>query len=390
MNPRTLIFLAWKDLTKDLRILSLVVLAVGSGSLAIVPLRGLLEGLTSNLIATTIDVSSGHVIIVPREDRPFLRNTDDIRAAAATLPEVEAVSVRLLDRCLVVKGDKSFAAAGVGVDPESEVRATTIREKVTTGRFLEATAASEVVVGKEVADKLQIRSGENVEVVFSNGSRQWLRVAGSFSTGMRQIDAQVYLHLRRLQSVLQAEGRASEIILRLTDIELAHPYRLRLQRMGLEGRVDTWRDRLEFVESMRKNYAFIQNFLVLLTFVAAGIATAVLIYTNIQHKRRSIGILKAIGAKDRGILGLFLAQGLVIGVVGAVVGDLLGGGICYYMSRHPVAMGLSMASVPLRATFSADLFVLPTILILITTAVSAFYPAWSASRMEIVEAIWDT
>lgn len=388
MNLRTLLLLAWKDLTKDLRILLLVVLAVGSGSLAIVPLRGLLEGLTKELIATTVDVSSGHVIIVPREDRPFLRNVADIRAAIATLPSVEGVSPRLEDRALVRRMDKSAWVAALGVDTRLETRTTAIAAKVVAGRFLDDQTTDGMVIGQQIADQLELNVGDEADIVFSSGMRQRLRVEGIFSTGIRQLDGQILLPLRRLASILRAEARASEIVLRLADIGLADLYQLRLRRMGFEGRVETWRDRLQFVEGMRRSYVFIQNFLVFLTLVAAGIATGVLIYTDIQHKRRAIGILKALGTKDRGILALFVAQGLAIGLAGAAVGDLLGGGLCYYLSQRPIALGVSMSSLPLRASFSFDLLVLPTVLILLTTVISASYPAWRASKMGIVEAIW--
>jgi ABC-type lipoprotein release transport system permease subunit len=388
VNLRTLLFLAWTDLTKDWRVLSLVILAVGSGSLAIVPLRGLLEGLTRELIATTVDVSSGHVIIVPPEEKPFLRNIPDIRTAAQSLPGVAGLSVRLVDRALVRREDPSVWVAALGVDPVSEAHATSVAAKVTAGRFLEDGGMNELVVGQQVSDQLDLHVGEDAEVAFSNGARQTFRVRGIFSTGLRQIDGQIFLSRRRLSSVLNLEGRASEIVIRLSDIEFTDLFQMRLQRMGIDARVETWRDRLQFVEGMRRNYAFIQNFLVLLTLVAAGIATGVLIYTDIQHKRRTIGILKAIGAKDRGVLALFLVQGLAIGLAGATVGGVLGGGLCYYLSLRPVALGVSASSLPLRASFTMDLLVLPTMLILVTTLLSASYPAWRAAKLAIVEAIW--
>lgn len=388
MNLRTLLLLVWKDLTKDLRILSLVILAVGSGSLAIVPLRGLLEGLTKELISTTVDVSSGHLVITPREDQAFLRNVADIRAAVRSLPGVAGLSVRLGDRALLRRRDESVWVSALGVDPALESQTTAIAGKTIFGEFLEAGGMNEMVIGKQLSDELHLHIGEDAELVFSNGVRQRFRVRGIFSTGLRQVDGQVFLTLRRLSSVLNLEGRASEIVVRLTDIELADRFQARLQRIGIDARVETWRDRLQFVEGMRRNYAFIQNFPVLLTLVAAGIASGVLIYTDIQHKRRTIGILKAIGAKDRGILALFVTQGLAIGLAGAAVGAVLGGGLCYYLSQQPVALGSSASSLPLRASFTVDLLVLPTVLILLTTVASASYPAWRAAKLAIVEAIW--
>ncbi len=177
------------------------------------PLLGLLEGLTEQLIATTVDVSSGHVMIVPREDRPFLRNGADIRAAIATLPAVEGASPRLEDRALVQRADKSVWVTALGVNPLLESRATAIADKMIAGSFLDEQTNSGMVVGKQVADLLELDVGQDADVLFTSGVRQRLRVRGVFSTGIRQIDGQIILPLRRLASILHAEGRASEIVL---------------------------------------------------------------------------------------------------------------------------------------------------------------------------------
>lgn len=67
MNFATLILLARKDLLKDIKVLILVLLAIGSGSLAIIPLNGLLGGFTKNMSDTTINVSIGHIAISPKK-----------------------------------------------------------------------------------------------------------------------------------------------------------------------------------------------------------------------------------------------------------------------------------------------------------------------------------
>ncbi len=63
---------------------------------------------------------------------------------------------------------------------------------------------------------------------------------------------------------------------------------------------------------------------VVLSALAIPAASTVLMYTNAQHKTRTIGILKAIGGHNRSILQLYVLEGLLIGIAGAIVGDLMG------------------------------------------------------------------
>lgn len=93
MNLRTLLFLARKDLFKDLWVLLLVLLAVGSGALAIIPLNGLMEGFIAHMSATTVDVSISHVIVSPAEDEPYIEQAEEVRGELEGLGDVAGISV---------------------------------------------------------------------------------------------------------------------------------------------------------------------------------------------------------------------------------------------------------------------------------------------------------
>ena len=150
---------------------------------------------------------------------------------------------------------------------------------------------------------------------------------------------------------------------------------------------------MSFIEGFMSNANIIQRMMVVLSVLAAGIATAVLMYTNVQHKTRAIGILKAIGGRNRSILQLYVLEGLLIGVAGAIVGDILGSAITLYLSVHPIqaTLGLSEGAgrpVSIATSFSWSLLIVPTLSAIVIATLASLYPAWQASRINIVEAIW--
>ena len=169
---------------------------------------------------------------------------------------------------------------------------------------------------------------------------------------------------------------------------------------GLSGQfmVSTWEDkRQSFLRAIgveRRLMAFILFFVT----IVAGFLIFSILYTTVHVKTKDIGVLKSIGGTVRGIMGLYLLNGTLIGIIGAVIGAILGLLITfrlneieqmlsdwigfrlfprdiYYLDQLPVAK----EPVP-SALFIAAMAV---VVCLLASAI----PAWKASRMDAVEAL---
>lgn len=390
MNLRTLLFLARKDLFKDWRTLLLVLLAVGSGSLAIIPLNAMLNGFTASLTATTIDIAAGHVTISPPEGKTSIRNVPAIVAEIAAMPDVSGVSPRILTQVIASNHDLSEAVVIRGVDPIAEPGVTTIAEYMVAGRFLESRDREVIIIGSTLAAKLGISLGQQVHLLLTSGSQENFLVQGIYDTGISELDGSGYVSLSELQALLDLPAQASQVVIRLKDKEQSASFASRL--LG-EWKVETWQEQMAFIQGFQRNAEIIQRMMVVLSVLAAGIAIAVLMYTNVQHKTRAIGILKAIGGRNKAILQLYLMEGLLLGVAGAIVGDILGSVITLYLSAHPpqATFGLGEGAgrvMSLTASFSWSLLIVPTISAILVATLASLYPAWQAARTNIVEAIW--
>lgn len=391
MNLKTLLFLARKDLLKDIRVLILVLLAIGSGALAIIPLNGLLGGFTENMSETTIDVSVGHIVVMPEKGERYLKRVNQRRTELESFNDVVGVSPRLFERALVKNEGETDSITLRGVEPQFEKQTSTIVQKITEGEFLNDEDKGNIAIGYTLASEFNLKSGDSIEVVFSNGKKDKFIIKGIYNTGLRDLDKGGYLSLKELQNILGLRNKASEIAIRLTSADKSEAFKSKLPYEDLV--IETWQNRMAFIEQMQRNLNIIQTFMIVLSIIAAGIATTVLMYTNVQHKTRSIGILKAIGSNNRGILLLFMLEGIVLGVAGAIVGDIFGSLITFYLTQHPIeaTMGISegaATTVALKATFMPSYLALPSASAIVITFLASLYPAWQASRINIIEAIW--
>jgi len=127
------------------------------------------------------------------------------------------------------------------------------------------------------------------------------------------------------------------------------------------------------------------------SFIAAGLGTFNIMMISVLERVREIGILKALGMKDRQILLLYVNQGFLIGVMGSLLGLTLGVTLTYGLPSFfsaPQATPEAEAFIPAYTpTISPSYIFVSITLSLVVTLVSAAYPAWKASRLHPVEAL---
>lgn len=384
---KAILFLAFKDAFKDKKTFLLISIAVGTGVAIMIPMQGLFDGVISNLYETTIDAATGHITIHPEEEKKFIENIDGVERNLRLLPQVKGVSARLKDHAILTRKEKVRPSPLTGLTYSDERGTTKISERVVKGKFLSDTDRKEVVLGSVLADELKVDTGESVIVTFSNGLKDDYHVKGILKTGIGSLDGGAYLNKRELEETLDAKDRASEIIVRLEDIQTAEKYKLLIMQQGIKGKVKTWEEEADYVKRLKSNWVFISNIFIILSLVAASVSVGVLMYTRVEHKIREIGIMKAIGARNSFVLKVILTESLIFGVTGVILGSLMGLSITKYWEVHPIMLSTAESNV-ISASFSFYLVLVPSIIILIATLVAGLYPAWRASRINIIRAIW--
>ena len=329
-------------------------------------------------------------------------------AAARAHPQVVGAAPFIATQALLARGEDMKGTMVRGIDPALEPRVTDLVQQPGGGALLRLRPGEfGVVLGGELARALGVRMGDPVTLVAPGGQvtpagvlprLKQMTVVGTFDSGHYEYDASlVLMHVDDAARIFRLEG-ASGVRLKLRDLHQAREVAAELAlRLGPQVLVRDWtrQNRTWFAAvQVEKRMMFI--ILTLIVAVAAFNLVSTLVMT-VTDKRADIAILRTLGASPRSIMGIFVVQGAMVGVIGTVAGLALGLGVAFNIDVLVPALerllGASflpkdiylisrMPSDPQRAD------ILPVALISLALAfVATLYPSWRASRVNPAEAL---
>jgi lipoprotein-releasing system permease protein len=333
----------------------------------------------------------------------------EISADGERAPGVLGVAPFVEGRGMLVAGERSAAVELRAVLPEAERRVSALERHLGEGGFdaLEP-GRWRVLLGKGLAEKLGVGPGDAVLAVIAQGTvtpagiaprMRRLHIAGLIDAGMYEYDQGLaVLHLDDARRLFRL-GEAVTGLRYAFDDPAAAPQRIRAIAEQLEGRyyISDWSRRQgNFFRSIQVTKSIMFFVLLLVVAVAAFniIATLVMV---VKEKRADIAILRTLGAAPRDMLGIFVTQGTVIGVVGTAAGLALG----LLLANNVTALAAALERltgatlVDPRVYFISELpaevrggEVLAIAAVALALGVLAtLYPAWRAARTQPAEAL---
>lgn len=384
---------------------ALIMAAVSVGVSVVVFLSALITGLQASLIDKTLGSQPHITLRVPRErprvliaeggDRVVARTVEPAPARMRSIDEwpktmmhveafsgVEAVSAGVSGSGYLGRAGVRLPATLRGVDAERFVRIIDIPAHLVAGSF--DVSGANVVIGASLAEDLSVSVGDTVRITSSEGVEDTSTVAGIMRLGSEAVDhAWVLTSIRHAQALFGLPGGATEIEIKVRDVFSAESIAQEIDR-GTELDAESWMvqnaELLAGLSAQSSSKTMIQFFVIVA--VALGIASVLIV--SVVQKSREIGILRAVGTPRRRVLGVFLIQGLVLGLAGSVVGCGLGAFFAKAFERFAVdAAGEPRFPVAL----TPELFASATLLAVGVGLLSALLPARRASRLDPVVAI---
>jgi lipoprotein-releasing system permease protein len=307
-----------------------------------------------------------------------------------------------------LSAQNSSGAIVRGIEPTMESKVVDIGDHMVEGSLAELTPDSwNIVLGKELAMTLGVTVGDRVTVVVQEmratpmGSVPRLRsfhVVGVFEMGMEQFDSGLALVNMSDAEKLSSLTGPTGIRLKLDDLFNAGPVAKELaNKLGQVYRIQTWRDtnaNLFAALSMEKVVMFVILSLIILVAVINLISMLMMLVTD---KQADIAILRTLGATPRSIMGMFMVQGVLVGLVGIGFGVGLGSllswklpGMIKWIEHTFHVTFLSpdvyyISEVPSRLDWHDVLWV--TVLTFSFSLLATLYPAWRASRTHPAQAL---
>ena len=151
-----------------------------------------------------------------------------------------------------------------------------------------------------------------------------LKIIGVIQTGNKMIDDSLcYTSITTLQRITGSPGEISDIVVRVTDVSHAREMAENWSQFT-KDKVESWDQANESIMSVFNTQNIIRNTItvVIILIIAFGIYN--ILNMVVSSKKRDIAILRSIGYEEFDIIMLFLIQGLILGVTGAIFGSILG------------------------------------------------------------------
>jgi lipoprotein-releasing system permease protein len=329
-------------------------------------------------------------------------------ARAAAPDQVRGAAPFVSAQVLVARGDEMRGALVRGIVPAEEANVTPLAAQMKSGAFAQLQpGAWQLVLGAELARQLNVREGDQITVVAPGGQvtpagvvprLKAFTVAGTFDSGHYEYDsAYVLIHLDDAARLFRTDG-ATGVQLKLADLHAAREVAARIGRaMPSHIAVRDWtRTNRNWFDAVQLEKRLMFIILTLIVAVAAFNLVSTLVMT-VTDKRADIAILRTLGASPRSVMGIFVVQGALAGVVGTFVGIALGLLLAFNIGTLVPALERLLSTSFLPASIYvisrmpsdpqwAD--ILPIGLISLALAfVATLYPSWRASRVNPAEAL---
>ncbi len=323
-------------------------------------------------------------------------------------PNVVGAATFIAAQALLARGEDMKGAIVRGIDPALEGQVSDLEAQLKDSALPKLIAGQfGVVLGGELARALGVREGDAVTLIAPSGQvtpagvvprLKQLTVVGTFDSGHFEYDsALVLLHQDDAARIFRLEGPTG-IRIKLKDLQRAREVGGELSRT-LSGDLlirDWTRQNRTWFSAVQLEKRMMFIILTLIVAVAAFNLVSTLVMT-VTDKRADIAILRTLGSSPKSIMGIFMVQGAMVGVIGTLSGLILGLGVALNIDVLVPALERALGAsflpkdIYLISRMPSDpqyADIMPVAVIsLVLAFLATIYPSWRASRVNPAEAL---
>jgi len=391
----------WRSRTRTLIVISSIVVGIW-GSLAFM---GFMDGLINQRLQSAIDHTLGQIQI----QSDTYEYDQDISNSIKGLPQilkiiekdtgVVAYTDRFVTQALVQTAREQRGTKIVGVDDKKEAQTLKLATKIVKGSFFGDQYTRPALVGKKMAENLNVDVGSKILVTFTNIDSvqvaENFRVSGIYQSGNTAYDEYHIFVPKKSMTKFTGKDVVHQIFIRTSETINLDSLQSRLQAAVPGGNiVNTWRDTdpmLAYGADVYDTMLFIIMIIIILGLLFGIINTIVM---SILERKREIGVLLAIGMKPLKIKLMIAAESMYYGLVGGPVGVFLGFLFIVYFNQKGLDLSAYSDGMMEYGLDPIIYFDLPTKyyfiyggLITLAAFIGGLYPARIATKQNPIDSI---
>jgi ABC-type lipoprotein release transport system permease subunit len=403
---KTIIVVSWRNVWRNKPRSLTILMAIAVGLWGGIFATSISAGMMKQRFTSSIETQVSHIQV---HNPQFLKD-DNIRYGISRAGEIErfltkdsavkAFSSRTLVSGMIATATQSKGVRILGINPVQEAATTRLSSTVIDGYYLSAGGRNPILIGKKLADKLKLKTGSRIILTFTDTEGEIVsasfRVQGIIRTNHSMLDeTQVYVRQNDLQSLTGGRAIVNEIAVLLHDLAQVTPMVEAISGQFPENEIRFWGQLSPDLLYMNEMAG--ASLMVLLVIIMLALAFGLLntMLMTVFERTRELGMLMAVGMNKIRVFAMILLETTFLTITGALAGGILSGVTIYVTSRTGIDFsgvgGDTLSDYGISAIVYPELFPGFTgnivILVLLTSVLSALYPALKALKLKPSEAI---
>ena len=319
-----------------------------------------------------------------------LNNLDELKKKISSFKNSIGITPRIISGGLANVADSTMGVEINGIDFNSERNVTTIEKRIKIGHWFSAPGKYEVILGKKVTEILEAKLGSKLALISSAGdgsiANNNFEVVGILKENPYD-DFLIYIELKTAQEFFFLPNKAHKLILLLSNYLLSEEVSQELKNfLKMDLTISPWfvveEDFFKGMTADKKGNRIFYGIVGLM--VAIGILNTILM--SFLERKREFGILVAIGTRPSYIFSQIMTEGMLLSLMACLIAFPISFAVNYYFSIHGIPLGtkIEFGGIiwdTIVSSINFKSFVVPTLILFISTFLVALYPAIMASRV---------
>ena len=400
--------IAWRNIWRNPRRTTVILLAVVIGVWSMVFLGALMRGMVNGMIDNGIATLTGHIQLHKNGYRNdpvvdhSMSNTEEVETIlAAQLPVGARYVKRIRVNAIANNARHSAGITFVGIEPDKEKDVSFIGNAVVKGSYLSSKDKRGIIIGEALLEKFETKIGHKLVIMAKDtkndiASRSF-KIIGVFKAEMEATEKQfVFVNISTADKMLALDGSISEISIVLSERggEKSIAEHLNAQLKFMDITANTWKELVPLLKAYLEIFDGFVYIWYLVVFTAMGFGIVNTTLMAVFERMREFGLLKALGMRPQRILRGVLTESFFLLILGAALGNILGFIFIFIFARTGIDLsslaagaemwGMTRIIVPVVA--AQDIWMANLTVIILGLLVSA-YPAIKAARFTPIEAM---